>query len=404
MKITDIQTYSVAIPFIAPIRSAMGVSYPARMRTLIEIHTDAGIVGLGECGYSPLATFQGTPQARAFEGAIRDLLVGENPFDSEWLRRKMRYSYEESIAVEMACWDIMGKTCEVPVYRLLGGGGPKAGVEHSAYCFFRAPDRNGENAVTPENLTEHCVELMNRHGFRTLKLKLGAYDPDTEIACVIQLREAVGPGIGIVLDPNGGWMLSTAMRVAKKLEPYDILYYEDPIRYDEGNIRRLQASTRTPICVSCDRPDTLRAALLAGTADVVQADLYSSGGLRGTHGWYATARTFQKPTAMHSGREIGVAQMAKMHAVAAQSDVVYATDGIYHQYVGDVLAGGKLPYRDGIIPLSDKPGLGVELDAAQLARWELTDQVHRELDEFWVHTKAELGIGIADAHSKVRIF
>lgn len=404
MRITDIRAYSVAIPFIAPIRSAMGVSYPARMRTLIELHTDEGLIGLGECGYNPLATFRGTPQAAAFEGPIRDLLRGEDPFDSGWLRRKMRYANEESVAVEMACWDIMGKACGVPVYRLLGGEGPKAGVEHSAYCFFRAPDRDGKHAVTPENHTEHCVGLMHRYGFRTLKLKLGAYDPDTEIACVIRLREAVGPGIGIVLDPNGGWTLTTAMYVAKKLEPYDILYYEDPIRYDEVNIRRLQASTRTPICVSCDRADTLRAALLTGTADVVQADLYNSGGLRGTHAWYATARAFQKPTAMHSGREIGVAQMAKMHAVAAQPDVTYATDGIYHQYVGDVLAGGMLPYAGGTIPLADKPGLGVELDAAQLARWELTEQVHRELDAFWAHTKADLGIGIADDHNKVRMY
>lgn len=404
MKIVDITAYSVAMPFTAPILSAMGVSYPARMRTIIEMHTDEGIVGLGECGYNPLATFTGTPQARAFEGPIKDLCVGENPFDSNWLRRKMRYSGEESIAIEMACWDIMGKAVGLPVYRLLGGEGPKAGVEHSAYCFFRAPDRNGQNAVTPENHTEHCLQLAAEYGFRTLKLKLGAYDPDTEIAAVIRLREAAGPDIRIVVDPNDGWSLTTAIYVAKRLEPYNIHYYEDPIFYNEANIRRLQQTTTTPICISCERMDELSAALLSGTADVVQADLYVSGGIRGTHQWYAAARTFRKPTAMHSGREIGIAQMAKMQVVGAQPDIINASDAMYHQYVDDILRGGKLPYRDGVIPLPEKPGLGIELDRAKLAQWELTDRVHREWDEFWDETKRSLGIGPLDADNKARRF
>jgi glucarate dehydratase len=404
MKIVDITAYSVAIPFTAPILSAMGVSYPARMRTIIQVHTDEGITGLGECGYSPLGTFTGTPQARAFEGPIKDLIAGENPFDSSWLRRKMRYSSEESVAIELACWDIMGKAVGLPVYRLLGGEGAKAAVEHSAYCFFRAPDRDGRNAVTLENHTEHCLQLAREHGFRTLKLKLGVYEPDIEVDAVIRLREAAGPHIRIVLDPNEAWSLATALYVAKRLEPYNILYYEDPIRYDEANLRRLQQVTATPICVSSEGHDELHVALQSGTADVVQADLYVSGGIRGAHQWYAIARAFQKPTAMHSGREIGVAQMAKMHVVAAQPDVVNATDGIYHQYVDDILPGGKLTYTDGAIALPDKPGLGVELDEQKLAQWELTDHIHQEMDTFWAETKRSLGIGPLDANNKARRF
>jgi glucarate dehydratase len=404
VKITDIKAFSVAIPFTAPIRSSMGVSYPARMRTLIQLHTDEGIVGWGECGYNPLGTFTGTPQAAAFEGSIKKLLVGEDPHDSEWLRRKMGYSYEESAAVEMACWDIMGKKAGLPVYRLLGGNGVKEGVEHSAYCFFRAPDREGRNAVTPDNLVEHCLALAKEHGFTTLKVKIGAYDPDTEIEAIMRLREAVGPKMRIFLDPNGTWMLSTALYVAKRLEDTNILYYEDPIAYNEVNIRRLQQSTRTPIAVMCARQAELQSVLLHGTADVVQTDLYDAGGLRGTHAWYAVARAFQKPTAMHSGREIGIAQVAKMHAVAAQPDVVYPTDGIYNQYVDDILVGGKLKYTNGVLPLSNKPGLGVEVDPAKLAQWELTDSVHREFDEFWAATKADLGIGYLGPDKKVRYY
>lgn len=404
MKITDVEAYSVAIPFTAPILSAMGVSYPARLRTVIRLHTDEGLTGIGECGYSPLATFAGTPQAASFTGPIKDLLVGEDPFDSGWLRRKLRYTKEESIAVELACWDLMGKAAGVPVYRLLGGEGPVAGVEHSAYCFFRAPDRDGRGAVTPDNVAEHCVGIAREHGFRTIKLKLGVYEPDVEIAAVIRLREAAWPGARIVLDPNGAWSLATALYVAKRLEGCDILYYEDPIHFDEANIRRLQGATATPICVSCDSHEELQAALRSGAGDVVQSDLYKSGGIRGTHAWYAIARAFKKPTAMHSGREIGPAMLAKMHVVAAQPDVVHATDAMYHQYADDVLTGGKLRYDGGVIALPEAPGLGIELDEAKLARWELTERVHREWDEFWDHTKRSQGVGPLNAEGRARRF
>jgi L-alanine-DL-glutamate epimerase-like enolase superfamily enzyme len=149
------------------------------------------------------------------------------------------------------------------------------------------------------------------------------------------------------------------------------------------------------------------AALVAAVlvvAAVVQADLYVSGGIRGTHQWYAIARAFQKPTAMHSGREIGIAQMAKMHVVAAQPDITNATDGIYHQYVDDILDGGLLTYDNGKIALPERPGLGVELDEERLARWVLTDQVHRELDAFWAETKQAQGIGLFNADNRVRRF
>jgi len=404
MRITNITAYTVAIPFIAPIQSAFGVSYPARIRTIIQVHTDEGLTGLGECGYSPLNTFVGTPQAHAFESSIKALVAGENPFDSEQIRRKLRYACEESAALEMACWDLMGKATGLPVYRLLGGEGVQEGVEHSAYCFFRAPDRNGQNAVSPENLAAYCQDMVREYGFRTVKIKLGTYEPDTEIEAVINVREAVGPRIKIVLDPNGAWTVATALYVAKRLEPYHILYFEDPIQYEETSIRRLQQATSTPICVSCFSATSLHSALLAGTADVVQADLYDSGGIRSSHQWYAVARAFRKPTAMHSGREIGIAQMAKMHVVAAQPDITHATDGIYHQYVDDVLSGGKLRYQQGSLALSQQPGLGVDLDMAKLAQWELTESVHRELDEFWIETKQRLGIGAANSNRRVRSF
>jgi glucarate dehydratase len=253
-------------------------------------------------------------------------------------------------------------------------------------------------------LNEHVLDHIREYGFRTIKMKLGANPPMEDVRTIIRLREAVGPAVQILLDPNGSWTLGTAMTVAKMLEPYNILYYEDPIRYDENNIRRLQQSTSTPICVSSDEPESLRRVLVTNTGDVVQCDLYSSGGIRGTHQWYSIARAFEKPTAMHSGREIGVAQIAKIHIVAAQPDIVYPMDAMYHQYVDDVLIGGKLKYENGCIDVPQTPGLGIELDDEKLAKLELTDQVHHFYDEFWAETKRNLGIGAPYFDNTVRRF
>ena len=139
MKITGLQAYSVAIPFVAPIFSAYGVSYPARIRTLIRLNTDAGLTGIGETGVSATHAVAHGEQLRYFAQSIAPAIVGENPFDYLHIVQKLRY-VPESIAVEIACWDLMGKAVGLPVYRLLGGNGPCTRAPTAAYFFFRGHD------------------------------------------------------------------------------------------------------------------------------------------------------------------------------------------------------------------------------------------------------------------------
>ena len=180
----------MGIPFEAPILHAMGVSFPLRVRTVIRLHTDDGLVGVGECGPSPLVRFT---ERGLMQDEVAPRVIGANPFDLGAVLAKLGHR-REAAAVEIAMWDLMGKAVGLPVYRLLGAERPLAAVPHSLYAFLRAPGRDGSGQVTPGNYVEHWTGEMRRHGFGTIKCKLGSREPMEEVEYVEALRAAVWAG------------------------------------------------------------------------------------------------------------------------------------------------------------------------------------------------------------------
>ena len=275
MRITKLESFDVGIPFQAPILHAMGVSFPVRVRTVIRLHTDEGLVGVGECGPSPLARFT---SRGAMQEEIAPRVVGANPFDLGATLAKIS-GRPETPAVEIACWDLMGKAAGLPVYRLLGAQRPLSAVPHSCYVFFRAPGRDGTGEVTPENDVEFWTGVMKEHGFQTLKCKLGGRPPMAEVESVEALRRAVGPHVKIRIDPNGAWSLGTALRVLQRLEHVDLEYAEEPVRYslqggtNTEDLQRLRQAGPTPICADgVSEPMRLRQVVLDRAADVAMCD------------------------------------------------------------------------------------------------------------------------------------
>jgi glucarate dehydratase len=420
MRITNLEAYSVALPFIAPIFSAFGVSYPARLRTFVRLHTDEGLVGIGETGVSAVHIARRGQQLETFEKVVKPQVSGENPFDYLQLMKKLRYM-PESIAVEIACWDLMGKAAGVPVYRLLGGFGYRDRVPLAAYFFFRGADRAGQHEVTLDNCVEHARWLVDTYGFGTVKMKLGVHEPGLEVEAVRRVRDALGPGIGLRVDPNGCWSLPTAKRILKQLEACDLEYVEEPTKYvparranstqdgmpslDTLGLAALRRTTSTPLAVDgAYRIDLVWQVARDQAADVILGDIQGCYGIRGLYDFYTVAQVLNLAGGMHSGTETGVMQVAKLHVAAARPELVYAGDGIYHEYVDDVLVGGKLPYQAGHMLVPQEPGLGVELDDARLARYELTETKHREYDEFWAELKHQYNIAPAGHDLLVRHF
>lgn len=420
MKITGLETFSVAIPFIAPIFSAYGASYPARLRTFIRVQTDVGLVGIGEAGVSATHAIKHGEQAQIFEQIVKPQIVGTDPFDYLAIMKKLRY-IPESLAIEVACWDLMGKATGLPVYRLLGGSGHRESVPMAAYFFFRGPDRDGNHAVDLENCVAHVKWLIATYGFRTVKMKLGVYEPLLEAEAVERVRAAIGPHINLRIDPNGCWSLPTAKRMMKRLDGCDLEYVEEPIKYvparraistqegvpslDTLGLAALRRATATPIAADgVYRIDLLWQVARDQAADVVLGDIQGSWGIKGMYDFYTVAEVLNLAGGVHSGTELGVLQAAKVHVVAARPELTHAGDAIYHEYAGDVLVGGMLKYRDGEMLVPQEPGLGIELDEAKLAQYESTEAKHKEYDEFWAHVKRQFQIPPAGPDLLVRHF
>lgn len=237
MRITNIKAMAVNVPLAAPIRWSWGVRRETT-RLIIQVETDEGICGLGET--------MGRVGADSVHYESRKL-IGEDPFNVERILAILRprpyffgYAGHGLIAgIEMACWDIIGKTVGKPVWALLGGRFRRK-IEISGYVFTRAKNKKtGEGGeTTPEELLEFSKKLVREHGFRNLKLKAGASHPEVDLATIALFRETFGPEMGLRIDPNGTWSPQTALAICKRLDPYRLEYIEDPTWGLEAMARR----------------------------------------------------------------------------------------------------------------------------------------------------------------------
>src|SRR6185436_897594 len=183
MKITDIRATTVTVPIEAPLRHANGCHWGRFVRTIVEVETDEGLIGLGEIG-------GGGESAEAAFRSLKSYLVGHDPARLEELRFLIAnptaslYNNRTQLlaALEFACLDILGQQWGVPVCDILGGRLRDA-VPVASYCFFRYPNpQTGVGEVrTADQLVEYANTLKRRFGFRTHKLKAGVFPPDYEL-------------------------------------------------------------------------------------------------------------------------------------------------------------------------------------------------------------------------------
>ena len=369
MKITRVQATAVNVPLRAPIRWSWGLRR-STTRIIVQIETDEGITGIGET------------MGRVGTDAIHyesQKIIGENPFNLERILAFFRprpyffgYAGHGLIAgIEMACWDIMGKAVNRPVYELLGGLFRRE-INISGYVFTRARNEaTGEGGEkTPEELLAFSQELVKEHGFTNLKLKVGASAPDVDIATIAMFREAFGPQMGLRIDPNGTWSPQTALYICKQLEPYKLEYIEDPTWGIEA-MARLRADIKIPLSTNMCVVDfdQIPVAFRLHAIDVVLGDVHKWGGLLASKKLAAVCDTLMWGMCIHSGAELGVSEVAKLQLAACTPNLTYAIDTHYPHLADDILVGGKMKYHDGQMTVPSGPGLGVELDMDRFHRY-----------------------------------
>ncbi len=223
-------------------------------------------------------------------------------------------------------------------------------------------------AHSPQEVVEQARAMCDEFGFRSIKLKGGAFPPAHEIAAIRAPRESFGPDVPLRLDPNAIWSLDTAVASGQQLQGL-LEYYEDPVRGQEAMAelaRRVDLPLATNMCTTAydHLPDSIR----LGSERIILVDHHAWGGLLPAIELDRVCRTFRRELSMHSNSHLGISLAAMVHLAAASPSLAYAVDTHYPWQVDDLIAGGRLRIEDGTLPVSHEPGLGVELDRDALAR------------------------------------
>ena len=370
MKIIDIRATPVTVPLEAPLRHANGCHWGRFVRTIVEVETDEGLIGLGEMG-------GGGESAVAAFNSLKSYLVGHDPTNLERMRFLVAnptaslYNNRTQIlaAVEFACLDILGQKWGVPVYDILGGK-VRQYVPFASYLFFRYANGDGAGEVrTKEQLVAQAKALKERYGFTSHKLKGGVFSPEYELECYRALAEAL-PGDSFRFDPNGVWSTEQAIWFGQRIEDLKNDYLEDPV-FGLHGMRRTREKVRMPLATNTVVVgfEQLAANVRETAVDVILLDTTFWGGIRPCVKAAGICEAFQLGVAVHSSGELGIQLATMLHLGAAVPNLTFAADAHYHHLVDDVIEGGKLTYCHGAIPVPTAPGLGVKLDRDRVAEY-----------------------------------
>ena len=371
MKIIDIRATPVTVPLEAPLRHANGCHWGRFVRTVVEVETDEGLIGLGEMGGG------GESAVAAFNG-LKPYLLGHDPAQLERMRFLIAnptaslYNNRTQIlaAVEFACLDLLGQKWGVPVYDILGGK-VRDHVPFASYLFFRysnGDDHAGE-VRTCDQLVAEAKALKQQYGFTTHKLKGGVFPPEYELECYRAIADAL-PGDSFRFDPNGVWSTEQAIWFGQRIEDLKNDYLEDPV-FGLHGMRRTREKVRMPLATNTVVVgfEQLAANIRETAVDVILLDTTFWGGIRPCMKAAGICEAFQFGVAVHSSGELGIQLATMLHLGAAVPNLTFAADAHYHHLVDDVIEGGKLTYCHGAIPVPNAPGLGVKLDRDRLAEY-----------------------------------
>ena len=333
----------------------------------VKVFTDEGPDGVGE------ATLE--YKEKALLGAvehIREYLVGKDPRtiekhfhdiyrDAYWRGGAVLMSALS--AVEIALWDILGKSLGVPVYQLLGG---KVNDRVRIYVngWFAGAKEPEEFAAKAKEAVSRGVTAMKWDPFGKAYLSISNAELDKALRCVSAVREAVGPGVDLLIEGHGRFDVPTGIRIAKELEPFKPMFFEEPTPPD--NLEALKAvRDKSPVAIAAgERLYTLRSfreLFEMRAADYIQPDISHAGGIMELKKIAAAAESCYIPFAPHNPSG-PVANAATLQLAACCPnfhilEIMYS-DVTWRKDVTDE----KLHYENGYITVPDAPGLGIELN------------------------------------------
>ena len=369
MKITDVRTIRLraTIPPDGQVFSRSGLRN-SRSTTLIQVDTDEGISGIGS------ASGNGELIEAVIGKVLKPLLIGMVPTQIEeiWDKAYVRGGHKEFgtrgvgvvalSGVDIALWDLLGKLRGVPLYQLLGGK-----------CHDKVPVY--ATALYPEEASKVAkrARAFAEQGFHGVKIKVG-FDLDQDIRIVRAVREELGKDFVIMTDANQGYTVDVALKASEAFAACDVFWLEEPLFVEDiAGHALLREKGKTPIAVG-ENLNTYYAFenfAVRGAVDFLQPDVARAGGITEIRKIAAMAAKHHVPLSFHTWGD-GVALAASVHLSAALKEcIVMELDYTYNPLRSDLLRE-PVEAQSGFLIPSDKPGLGVELDAKALEKFAFT--------------------------------
>ena len=354
MKITDVTVQCYSWPRPRPISNGK-YTYATVRLNLVRVHTDEGPNGVGWAGGPGLSASMTIALVEHFKEA----LIGEDPFnyrriwENMWLPKVVgRRGLTTWIisAVDIALWDLMGKALGKPVHKLLGGFRDRIPT-YVAGGYYE--EGKGLRELARE--MEESLEL----GARAVKMKIGGVEINQDVERVRVVRETIGPDVKLMVDANNAYVAYQAVEIARKMEPYDVFWFEEPVAPDdyEGHARVARSSS-IPVATGENEYTRygFRDLIQHGSASILNADAQILGGITEFMNVASLAAAHDLHVAPHGAQEVHI------HLVAAIPNGLILE--FYRETVnplhGRIFKESLTLDDDGCVSVPQTPGLGME--------------------------------------------
>ena len=368
MKITKVEL----IPVDIPRKKVLTLAHYGNLGeggnfefVLVRVHTDEGITGVGEVPPLPPLSPESQPVIMDVQKKfLVPSLLGMDPYETEAIWQKMDFispTYPMAKAsIDMALWDIMGKSLGMPLHRMLGGSKPE-----------KIPNVGLIGVAEPEKVYEDAIEFVEA-GFTGIRLKVA---PGHDVDCVASVREAIGEDANLRVDCNQGYRVSEAVKMIRQIEPYDIEMIEQPtVWWDFAGMAEVAASVDTPLMAheSMYLLSDVKNLIDAGAVGVLGLKTYRPwGGVTGARRLLEMARVMNIPCMFHDDLELSVSLAAATQIISAYRNVITHKCELsgYPEWFGDDVTTESVKFDDGYVHVPEGNGLGVELDEDKIKKY-----------------------------------
>jgi D-galactarolactone cycloisomerase len=369
MKITDVRTYQLRAEVEKPFTSSRGWWYNTKNALLVEIETDEGITGWGDCyGPADLARV-------SVEKLLKSQIVGKDPFDVEVIwehlyNRVKDYGLSGNTicgisGIDIALWDIIGKACNKPVHKLIGGAFRDRVPAYATGIYFENMDRLVEDAVEE-------AKGYAEQGFKAVKMKIGLGSLKKDIERIEAVKEAIGDDVLLMVDANHCYNVPAAISLGRELEKMDIYWFEEPISPEDID-GYIEVTRTLDIPIAGGENEftkfSFRELIVRRAMDIIQPDVCAAGGITECKKIAAMATAHCVPCIPHAwGSAIGLA--ATLQYLASLPDCPPCLvpmppwleyEQTYNPFRDD-LSVNPISHNQGFVDIPTGPGLGIEIN------------------------------------------